>query len=398
MAILSPPNTTSKKPSTLATGFAMFSMFFGAGNFVFPMALGQYAKDKNIYTLLGLLITGIGVPFLGLISIILFNGNYKNFFNRIGRIPGFLVVTAIMGLIGPFGAIPRCIALSYATVKLFVPDLSIYLFSAISCVIIFILSIRKNRITEIIGYVLTPFLLITLAIMIIKGVLTSSPPQNLVDTPFALFIDGLVTGYQTMDLLGAFFFSSIILTYLEEQEPTTHPNYRSLVYQALKSGLIGAFLLGIVYIGLNYAAAFNSESLRGIPPDELPGRLASLILGTYAGLVACIAVSLACLTTAIALAAVFAEFIHKDFSEGNVSYPLALIATLIISFFVSTLEFTGIVAFLAPILQVCYPALILLSALNIAYKLHHFQPVKSPVYLLFALTLFGYLLSLTIWI
>src|SRR3984893_3016927 len=100
------------KSNTIATGLVMFTMFFGAGNVVFPLALGQYAQDKNFYAILGLLITAVGVPFLGLIAMTLFNGDYKSFFDRIGKIPGFIVAAVILGLIGPFGAIPRCVALS----------------------------------------------------------------------------------------------------------------------------------------------------------------------------------------------------------------------------------------------------------------------------------------------
>src|SRR5947209_4364111 len=124
----------SKKSNTWATGLAMFSMFFGAGNVVFPLALGQFAKDQNIYAILGLLITAVGVPFLGLLAMTLFNGNYTHFFERIGKVPGFLVALGIMGLIGPFGAIPRCIALSYSTIRMYMPDTSLVLFSLVSCI------------------------------------------------------------------------------------------------------------------------------------------------------------------------------------------------------------------------------------------------------------------------
>src|SRR3984957_3942591 len=95
------------KSATIATGLAMFSMFFGAGNVVFPLALGKIAQDQNVFAILGMLITAVGVPFLGLVAMTLFNGNYIHFFERLGKVPGFLVVTAMLGLIGPFGAIPR---------------------------------------------------------------------------------------------------------------------------------------------------------------------------------------------------------------------------------------------------------------------------------------------------
>src|SRR5665647_1655937 len=100
----------ANKSPIIATGLAMFSMFFGAGNVVFPLALGQIAQDKNFFAILGMLVTAVGVPFAGLIAMTLFNGDYRKFFARMGAVPGFIVVAIIMGLIGPFGAIPRCIA------------------------------------------------------------------------------------------------------------------------------------------------------------------------------------------------------------------------------------------------------------------------------------------------
>lgn len=381
----------SEKSNTIATGLAMFSMFFGAGNVVFPLALGQYAQDKNFFAILGLLITAVGVPFLGLISMTLFNGNYTKFFERIGRVPGFLVSLAIMGLIGPFGAIPRCITLSFSTMQLYFPDLSLTWFSIISCIAIFFLTIKRNNILQILGYFLTPLLLGSLAIIIIKGLIVSPSAPEVDYTSTSIFLMGLFEGYKTMDLMGAFFFSSVILACLEKDvDPTKPKNYREMIFLALKAAGIGASLLAISYIGFSYVAAFNSGSLENARPDQLAGRIAILVLGPYASVVACMAVSLACLTTAIALASVFAEFVHKDVSLNKVSYPISLLVTLAITFVVSTLDFTGIAAFLTPILQVCYPALIALSILNIAHKLHHFETVKLPVLIVFVLSLTSY--------
>lgn len=384
----------ANKSNTIATGLAMFSMFFGAGNVVFPLALGQYAQDKNFYAILGLLITAVGVPFTGLIAMTLFNGNYMQFFERIGKVPGFLVATAIMGLIGPFGAIPRCITLSFSTMKLYFPDLSLLVFSFVSCIIIFLLTFRRTRILDVLGYFLTPLLIGSLAIIIFKGLFASphAPASDL--APFNIFTTGLLEGYKTMDLMGAFFFSSVVLACLERDvNPNDSRYYARLIFLALKASAIGAVLLAASYVGFSYVAAFNSESLVGFPQDELAGRVAVLVLGPYAGVVACTAVALACLTTAIALSAVFAEFIHKDITQNKLSYAWSLIATLVVTFLVSTLDFTGIANFLTPILKLCYPALITLSVLNIFYKLHHFKPVKIPVLIIFLLSLAGYFIE-----
>lgn len=380
------------KYNTLVTGLAMFSMFFGAGNVVFPLALGQYAQDKNIFAILGLLISAVGVPFLGLIAMTLFNGNYKLFFERIGKVPGFLVATAIMALIGPFGAIPRCITLSFATLKIYFPELDLLFFSLFSCLLILAFTIRKNNILDYLGYILTPILLASLAIIILKGVITSPSAPAADHNQLAIFWKGLVEGYQTMDLLGAFFFSSIVLSCLERTVDTKNPqNYKKVIWLALKASVIGAILLSLTYMGFSFVSAFNSAALIGVPKDELAGQVANVVLGPYAGVIACTAVSLACLTTAIALAAVFADFLQQDISHGKFNYKISLIVTLIVTFFISTLDFNGIANFLAPILQVCYPALIVLSIVNIAYKVSHFKPVKVPVFIAFGLSLIGYL-------
>jgi LIVCS family branched-chain amino acid:cation transporter len=160
-----------------------------------------------------------------------------------------------------------------------------------------------------------------------------------------------------------------------------------MIMQTLKASCIGAFLLGFIYVGFSYVAAFNSQSLMGISKDQVLATLSQQILGPNAGIIASIAVALACLTTAIALAVVFAEFLHLDVFQGKITYHTSLIITLFISFIFSTLDFIGIIAFLAPILEVCYPALIMLCIVNIGYKLIHFKPVKVPVFGVFILSL-----------
>lgn len=376
--------------NTVATGLAMFSMFFGAGNVVFPLALGQYAQGNNLYGIFGLLITAVGVPFLGLIAMALFHGNYQHFFARMGNGPGYIVTAIIMALIGPFGATPRCIALAYSTASTFLPGISLSLFSIFSCLLIFILTFKRNNIVNILGYVLTPFLLLALGIIIIKGLIFSPPTVISLEPPFKVFLEGLRQGYQTMDLLGAFFFSAVVLICLKKDLPPQEMNNSNLLFSlTLRSSLIGASLLSLVYIGFSFLASYHTENLIGINSENLISHIAILVLGDQAGLVVCIAVALACLTTAIALCSVFAEYLHEDITNYKMSYGACLAITLAITYWISTLNFMVIIGFLAPILEVCYPALIVLSICNIAYKLYHVKTVKIPVYFVFLMTL-GY--------
>ncbi|GAB4228120.1 MAG: branched-chain amino acid transport system II carrier protein [Chlamydiales bacterium] len=381
--------TTRSKSTIIATGLAMFSMFFGAGNVVFPLAVGQLTKDQNLFGIIGLLFTGVGVPFLGLVSMTLFNGNYKHFFERIGRVPGYIVALVIMGLIGPFGATPRLITVSYATLSLYSPGLSLIVFSLIACMIIFVFTFKKSKVLDILGYFLTPILLISLGIIIVKGVMTSSVlPISDLHSMEAFWL-GLYEGYQTMDLPGALFFSSVVLACLEGDEPRKlhQKNVKHMIFMTLKASLIGASLLAITYIGFSYVAALHSAEILNISPDAILGALSVKIMGQYAAIVAIAAVSLACLTTAIALVVVFSEFLHYDVFQEKMGYLPSLLITIGVTFVISIQGFDGIAKFLVPAMIIIYPALIVLSIVNIAYKLFHFPYVKLPVAITFVISL-----------
>lgn len=373
------------RSQTIAAGLAMFCMFFGAGNVVYPLVLGQYAQDKNIFAIIGMLITAVGVPFLGVIAIVLFDGDHRSFFGRMGKIPGFLTAAIIMALIGPFGAIPRCIALSYATVS---SHISLPLFSFLTCLFIFAFTIKKSSIVDTLGYFFTPFLLLSLGIIIFKGLLFSDEAPVSLHSDLTAFLLGLKQGYQTMDLLGAFFFSSVVLVGLKACLPEDQQgNYSVILKACLKASVIGAFLLAIIYVGFSYVAAMHSAHLEEVKSEDLINQIAHLVLGDHAGILVSIAVSLACVTTAIALSAVFAEYLQEDITNYKMSYPIALVITLIIAGFISTLNFSVIIAGLAPILEICYPALIVLCIANILHKLYGFQWVKTPVFATLAVSL-----------
>jgi len=372
-----------------SVGMAMFSMFFGAGNVVFPLIVGQITTDKNFWALLGLCITAVGVPFTGLFAMTLYNGDYREFFSRLGKWPGFVIALIIMGLIGPFGAIPRCIALSYSTTKMFFGSISIIPFSICACIAIFLTTIKKNRIMDVVGWILTPFFLLSIGLIVCVGIFSN--PGHIQPSAYSMtdsFIYGLKSGYNTMDLLGSFFFCAVVIQALKNVSlQNGRLNQALLLKNGLVASLIGAALLAAVYIGMSYVASLHSSNLGDVPADVLLGTIALQVLGPYAGITTCLAVIMACLTTAIALAAVFSEFISNDVTQNRVSYKMALILTLVVTFFVSTLEFSGIVRILAPCVQVLYPALLILSMVNIAYKVWGYDRVKFPVVGAFSLSL-----------
>ncbi len=155
----------------LTTGFAMFAMFFGAGNIVFPLALGQFSQNQNVWGALGMAITAVFVPLAGLIAMLLHDGDYKQFFRKIGRVPGFLLSAMILCLIGPFAGIPRCITIAHSTVTStgIFSNLPLIFFSGAACLLIFLCTYRPTKIVGLIGKILTPILLISLVVIVVKG-------------------------------------------------------------------------------------------------------------------------------------------------------------------------------------------------------------------------------------
>lgn len=353
---------TLKKFDCFAFGLAIFAMFFGAGNIIFPLVLGQVALDKTLWGLSGFLLTAVAMPFIGLLAMFRYKGKIKLFFSRLGKIPGLVIATLVISLLGPFGAAPRCIALMHSTLSLSFPGLPLVLFSISTCGLIFLFSFKENRLIKLLGYILSPLMIALLVLVIIKGFIWA-PETALVSTSLSNtfhFWKGLKEGYNTMDLLAAFFFAPIVISSLRNSEKNQNLNRFVLI-----ASLIGASLLALVYIGFCYLAYFYAPQLVGIANDQLLGAIAIKILGPYAGIIVGLTVTFACLTTAIALIAAFASFIEKEILKEKVSYVPILIISLFITFAVTTLEFQGIARLLNPVLEICYPGLILLTFYNL---------------------------------
>ncbi len=369
------------KSRSLSLGLALFSMFFGAGNIIFPLAVGQSAGDKTFFASLGLILTAAIVPIAGVIAMVLYDGNHRHFFGRLGRVPGFLLSLAIISLLGPLGSTPRCIALAYTTLKGAFLEVGPILFSAVVCGLIFLCTMKKKYVLPILGWVLTPVLLGSLLTIIVIGLFTTPDIQNVEKTHLDTFLYGLKEGYNTMDLLAAFFFSSTILASLRmttREEENLNP-----LRTTFKASLIGAGLLALIYVGFSTLASFHGAHMNSIGKDELLAAITMRIAGPFGGVLVCIAIALACFTTAIALISAFVDFIHKEVFEEKMSYQTILIGSLALTFFVSIFEFTHISAFLGPILQICYPGLIVLTLVNIAHRIKEFKPVKVPVFCAF---------------
>jgi LIVCS family branched-chain amino acid:cation transporter len=378
----------------LAAGLALFSMFFGAGDLIWPLILGGASGDKNFFAMLGLLITGVSLPLLGLIAMMLFQGDYHSFFGRIGKWPALAVIFIVQIILGPVGSIPRLMTLSYATLTPYMPEISLAVFSVAASLVVLAFTIKPRKVVQLLGLVLTPMLLLSLGAILFLGLISHPSPEPIAMKHPEAFVQGIKVGYNTLDLIASFIFAPLVLSHfvMEGESFSTPAGKRALFGKMVKASLLAAGLLCCMYIGLTYVASYYVPLLdAGTKPEEYLSAISRHLLGPYGACISCLAVAMACLTTAIPLTCIFADYMKKDLMQGRGGHVMPLIATLAISALLANLGFMGIANMLSPLLQVLCPGLIVLSLLNICHKLYETRVPTVPVFATFALSTLGYM-------
>ena len=171
----------NKTRDSIVVGFALFSMFFGAGNLIFPPALGNMLGDKYLLGIVGFVLTGVGLPLLAILACSRGNGTFEGITNKIGVKFTLILTTVLFFAIGPLLAIPRTAATTFEiSILPFFPNWSPIIVMAIYFIINLFFVLRRSSIIDTIGKFLTPALIIILAIVIVKGVI--SPIGEIVST------------------------------------------------------------------------------------------------------------------------------------------------------------------------------------------------------------------------
>ncbi|MBI1954625.1 MAG: branched-chain amino acid transport system II carrier protein [Proteobacteria bacterium] len=369
--------------TVLIAGFAMFSMFFGSGNLIFPILIGAQSLNYYHVSIIGLIVTAVIVPVLGLFAMILFDGNRKNFFDILGQKPAFIMTGLMLALMGPFGVVPRCLTVAYGGLQLILPDLNLALFAFIFCLVIAWLIWQENKVIDIIGLILSPLKLGFIATLLVVGLWYAPTPNETTLPQIDAFFTGLKQGYQTMDLIAAFFFSATTVIYLRSRIANPEKNLFRLSTQAC---LIGAGLLSIAYIGFVTLGASYAPSLQSINPEQMLVAIAGQALGKLTMPFVAATMTIACLATAVILASLFVEFLQQDICQDRINRPVAILITLTISFFISLIGFSAICSILGTILELAYPAFIALTIGNILYKMYGFSFSKHAFWLVLVMS------------
>lgn len=342
-------------------GFALFSLFFGAGNLIFPPFLGKIYGSNWLIASLGFILTGVGLASIAIFSMAKKSGDIKVFTEVAGKKLGYTITLIIALTIGPLGAIPRTGATSGEVIIASGIDISYALFILLFFGLALTLILTDSKIIDIIGKYLTPSLLIVLMIMIVAGII--NPIGSFIKSDISkanTFTNSAIEGYNTMDALASIAFAPIIIKSLIDKGCK-----ENIVKKTVEATLIAAGSLILVYISLTYLGASSSLLYQDISSRvELLIKISNSTLGSFGKYVLSAIIVLACFTTAVGLISSIAEILHKNFLK--ISYKTFAITITLISIILSLVGVDKIVNYTSPLLTFIYPIVILMIIFNLS--------------------------------
>lgn len=351
-----------KRKDVIVCGFALFAIFFGAGNLIFPPHLGVLAGDKWYVAMFAFLLSDPVLPILGVIVTAKLGGRADDLGKRVSPKFAKLLGTIAILTIGPFFAVPRTGATTHEIfVRPLFPNIPIWVTSIVFFALTLYITLNPGKVINIIGQYLTPALIIILSIIVIVSIV--NPPDPKVATGAQnLFASSFAEGYQTMDALGSPLMAGIVMTDLIRRGYTDKDVQFKVSVQV---GVVAFILLALVYGGLTYAGAtvgghFNGETER----TTLLIGMVELMLGHIGKVIMGVAVALACLTTSTGLTSTCGNY-FETISEGKIKYKNVVFIATAIAFVLSLIGVDGLIAIAVPILSAIYPVIIVLIFLSI---------------------------------
>ena len=349
----------------------LFGLFFGAGNLIFPVRMGQLAGAQLFPAICGLLITGVGLPLLGVAALgISRSSGLFDLSSKVGRPYAMFFTCALYLTIGPFFAIPRCATVSFTVgLEQLLPEsanvqLYLLLFSVLFFVAVLLFSLFPGRILTNVGRILNPCFLLFLGILTVTALIR--PAGSIADAvPQGAYADnaffaGFLEGYNTMDALASLAFGIIVVQVIRELGVTDDT---AVAGSTVRAGVFSCLLMGVIYaavaiVGAQSRGAFETAANGGIALAQI----ARHYFGWPGLLILAAAVTLACLKTAVGLVTSCSETFAALFKKGP-SYRVWAIIFSTVSLLFANLGLSTIIDYAAPVLMFLYPLAITLILL-----------------------------------
>ena len=348
-------------------GSALFSMFFGAGNMIFPPYLGMQSGFEWFIGFLCYFLADIGLA-IAVISAMVKHGDFENVLSSVtGKYISKIVMVAVILCLGPFICIPRTAATTFELAVLpLVPVVAPWVCYIVFFVLVYVLCIKETGIVDVVGKLMTPLLFAGLVYIILVGVM--NPIGDISDTikTHNVAYAGIDAGYQSLDALAAAVFGTLIITSARHKG---YPSGKTQNFVVAISCVVAGFGLFVIYMGLTYLGAtvseifdnhtLRSELLIGIVERLVPGRVGVMLFSVISGL--------ACLSTAVAVTGSCAGYLSKATGD-RISYISFLTVICIFSTVVSFAGVDRLVSFASPVLNILYPPVMIIVLISFFIK------------------------------
>ena len=363
-------NKLTLKQKILVAG-TLFGMFFGAGNLIFPVHLGQMAGKNVIPAMIGFIITAVGIPILGVAAIgITHSDGLQTLSSKVGKGYGIFFTCILYLTIGPLFAIPRCATVSFTTgVTPMLKNsskewLALLIFSVVFFALVLFFSLRPGKITLWIGKIINPIFLVFLAVLVFAALLSPGASVSEIEPAdgykSGAFFSSFIEGYGTMDAIAGLAFGIVVIDVIRRMGVEDD---NAVARDVLGSGVLTGILMAVIYVftilmGAQSRGLFEISENGGIALTQIAGHY----LGGAGNIILAVTITFACLKTSIGLVTSCSETFVK-MTNGKVSYKTWAILFTVFSFAVSNVGLSAIIEYSVPMLMLIYPPAIALIIL-----------------------------------
>lgn len=341
----------------------LFGMFFGAGNLIFPIFLGQHSASNVNSSILGFVISGVGLAMMAVIfTVQTKKTNLEDSLEPYGKLYARLFTILLILTIGPLFALPRTATVPYeVSIRLIFPSydqkMVLLIYSVIFFVLAAILALKPNNIKDLIGKIINPLFLALLLIFFVVFLLKPMGSINTVE-PLGAYVNraamqGFEDGYQTMDVLAAMMFGFVLI-----EANDKNGNDKEKIGDLIQAAIIAGVLMAIIYYLLAYMGSSSVNILSASPNGGLAlGEIFSYYFGYFGLILFGIIITLACLKTAIGLIVATSDYFSNVFPF--LKYEVLVVIVSLVSIVVSNFGLEAIIKYAIPVLNFIYPLAII---------------------------------------
>ena len=374
----------NKTKEILITGFALFSLFFGAGNLLLPPLLGYNAGEKWFLVILGFMITAVLIPILGILAHARLQGTMYDFAKKVSPVFSviYCVIVYIISITLPS---PRTASAVHEIAIHPIFDTNPLLTSSIYFALVLLFVLNRSKILNLIGKYLTPLIVIILFLVIGIGLFSSGGSMNVGQFSMPL-VEGILEGYQTFDAIGAVVVGGVVIISLNLKGFTSFNDKKELIK---KAGLMAGAGLFTIYAGLIAVGAFYGSEIfidgslsNDMQRANLLRGISLATLGNIGNAFLSVLISLACFTTAVGIVTGTSDYFKGIFKDSQNVYVATAIIGCLIGIGVGQLDFHSIIVIAYPVLLFIYPITIVLILLNVVKEKHASNIVFRAVVLI----------------